>query len=124
MTQLQTMHPAGRYEYPLRAITRALDELDCRPLDGYTPSTSTYAVRLDLPDSIRFRVWFLESLHTALSHREPLIAFRALIQAAAYAERRMPDGQRVLTGGEGDWLLDARNRIEDCLRQVPLAPLK
>ena len=65
------------------------------------------------------RCYLNESLLTALEHREPLIAFRALCQVNHYAgwltARAEPPSIY-----ERDKLLEARNRVEAWLSSVPV----
>ena len=50
--------------------------------------TSTFLERTDgLELEARYKAYLCESLLTALTHREPTIAFRALLQAAGYKAR-------------------------------------
>lgn len=109
-----TMNHASYYHCELRCIERDLERLGVRTNKQY--SHSTCPIDLDIPDeATRFRAWFLESLHTALAHVHPLIAFRALLQAYSYAN----DKRTTVYGSERDWMVAARNRIEDVLREVP-----
>lgn len=62
----------------------------------------------------QLQAYALESLYTALTHTDPMIAFRALLQAYAYnAELK---GLKVAYNFLNDGLLEARNRIEDMLK--------
>jgi hypothetical protein len=115
----KTMNPSGYYFCEIRSIERQLEKLDVRDLDASPTAHSTYPIKVWIEDEgVRWRAWFLESLHTALSHREPLIAFRALLQAYAYAN----DKRCYAFANERDYMIAARNRIEDVLRDVPRTP--
>ena len=59
--------------------------------------------------------WANESLHTALSSADPVIAFRAFAQAVEYTTR-MRYEYRLPVSGLSDDLSVARNRIEDLLQ--------
>jgi hypothetical protein len=52
--------------------------------------------------------WFYESLYTALTHPEPAIAFRCVLQAMAY----MPEQP---SARDCDWVRAAQGRIDDHL---------
>ncbi len=64
----------------------------------------------------QLQAWLLESLFVALTHSEPIIAFRALLQAYSYNERA---SYGTLAA---DALLEARNRIEPLLKSYRVFP--
>lgn len=63
---------------------------------------------------VQLEAYLYESLHCALTHREPLIALRAYGQACFYLGEL-----RATVSGYGalsDTLMEARNRIESFIR--------
>jgi hypothetical protein len=60
--------------------------------------------------------WAYESLYTALTSADPVIAFRAFSQAVEYITR-MRYEYRLPVSGLGDDLGVARNRIEELLQR-------
>jgi len=103
------MSPASNHDYTRRACEREINRLDGFDAESAKWRTSsTYPVKFFEDPAIRTRLYFLESVHTALTIDEPLIAFRACLQVYSYAS--------AAVGTERDWLLECRNRIEDVLR--------
>lgn len=64
----------------------------------------------------QLQAWLLESLFVALTHKEPIIAFRALLQCYNYSGR-VPHGSL-----ESDALIEARNRLEPLLKAYEAFP--
>lgn len=109
------MKPASDYAYVTARLEREIDAMGA--YDAATAqwcSTSTYPVKHLEDTATRYRAYFLESVHTALSHAEPLIAFRACLQAYTYADKGALSTER-------DYLIACRNRIEGVLSSCEAA---
>ena len=91
------------------ALIRRLDRLGVRHPSNPPMSTQLYPLRWDLDEPTQLEAFLLESLLTALSHSEPLIALRATFQAYGYFERFRAHNHCSF---EHDCLLAARNRCE------------
>lgn len=65
-------------------------------------------------DRERFQCWTLEALYTALTCRQPVVAFRSLLRARSYAERWgiHPGQSKVLDR----WMEAASGRLETVLQ--------
>ena len=73
-------------------------------------------IRMFMPDRReQFEAWAYESLYTALSADDAVIAFRAYGQAVEYLARLRYE-HHLPVGGLGDHLSTAKHRLEDLLR--------
>lgn len=64
----------------------------------------------------RLQAYFWESVYTACTHQECLIALRAALQAAGYFSEIQNLGT-ISTADMRDSYLDARNRVEDLMAE-------
>ena len=87
-------------------------------VDGAQAATRHHPlpIRMFMPDRHeQFEAWAYESLYTALSCDDALIAFRAYVQAVEYITRLRYE-YHLPVGSLGDYLSTARNRVEDIVR--------
>lgn len=105
--------------YHAGQLARMLD--DSGVVTEWTYRSHTALLAWNAPDSVQLEAWVRESLLTALTHCEPKIAFRAMLQAKAYLAQKACLAQldgRVVTSHYHDALTVAQNRIERFLGRV------
>lgn len=111
---------SSRYQHTADRALRILEQREWIQEDmrGKLRSTAIPVKHLDDPRE-RYTAYFWESVYTAITHNESLIALRAALQAAGYITRLQALG--VPTAMESDAYLDARNRVEDLMTDGVLA---
>lgn len=93
-----------------RSTLRRLDALEVKHPTNEPTSTHPYPLRWDLTGELQYEAFFLESVYTALTTDEPMIALRATLQAYGYMHKFRPNSY------DHDRLLCCRNRCESFLR--------
>lgn len=88
-----------------------------------TRNSSTHPIELRMMTSEEWkngeqaRAWFWESVHTVLTHPEPVISLRAFKQATCYLSQLRHE-YHVSTVHESDMHTAAQHRLEDMMDEL------
>lgn len=116
-TSEKTIDPGSYYEIRARLVRDYVERRGWVDPNQEPTTHHPLPIRMFMADwREQVEAWAHESLYTALSRTDVLIAFRAFAQAVEYVTR-MQYEYRLPVSAPSDVLSVARNRIEELLRR-------